>query len=216
MPKLDLINALRIKASGGEIAALKGDGFSWQRPQEVGPLWDAEFSAPVYGIEDGDTLLNISGGALFNLYGVGTFALVGKKYWELLYLVGPGATTFTFIGIVHNRDGASSGQLRFAGFSWANNGNIGGATSNTNLGYTYASGDRLMFAYDADTRHIHLGKNGVWFDDPATDPPSYIRANTSNPVWVAAQLGPQQASLRTFSDNVIYPLPAGYSTVQAP
>ncbi len=32
MPKLDLRNATRIKAAGGELVALKGAGFSWVRP----------------------------------------------------------------------------------------------------------------------------------------------------------------------------------------
>ncbi len=36
MPKLDLRNALRIKAQGGELAALKGAGFSWVKP-DLGP-----------------------------------------------------------------------------------------------------------------------------------------------------------------------------------
>lgn len=51
MPKLDLRNALRIKAVGGELAALKGAGFSWVRPPSeppitiAGPMWSENFNA---------------------------------------------------------------------------------------------------------------------------------------------------------------------------
>lgn len=49
MPKLDLRNARRIKVAGGELAALKGAGFSWVRPaggppQAVGTLPDLLFN----------------------------------------------------------------------------------------------------------------------------------------------------------------------------
>lgn len=37
MPKLDLRNAIRIKGAGGEINALKGQGFSWTKPN-VDPI----------------------------------------------------------------------------------------------------------------------------------------------------------------------------------
>jgi hypothetical protein len=37
MPKLDLRNALRIKAQGGEVLSLKGSGFAWLKPG-TGPL----------------------------------------------------------------------------------------------------------------------------------------------------------------------------------
>ena len=39
MPKLDLRNAIRIKGAGGEINALKGQGFSWTKPSgDVDPI----------------------------------------------------------------------------------------------------------------------------------------------------------------------------------
>ena len=39
MPKLDLKNAIRIKGAGGEINALKGQGFSWTKPSgDVDPI----------------------------------------------------------------------------------------------------------------------------------------------------------------------------------
>ena len=34
MPKLDLTRARRIKAAAGEMAAMKGTGFSWLRPSD--------------------------------------------------------------------------------------------------------------------------------------------------------------------------------------
>ena len=43
MPKLDLRNATRIKTAGGELAALKGAGFSWVKPQDI----SAALSLPI-------------------------------------------------------------------------------------------------------------------------------------------------------------------------
>lgn len=46
MPKLDLYNALQIKAAGGEVLQLKGPGFSWTKPG--GPTW-----TPVVPVDGG-------------------------------------------------------------------------------------------------------------------------------------------------------------------
>lgn len=50
MPKFDLTRALRIKDAGGEMAALKGSSFSWQRP----PLTD------FYGIGAGKIAIHLN------------------------------------------------------------------------------------------------------------------------------------------------------------
>lgn len=39
MPKLDLYNALQIKAAGGEVLQLKGPGFSWSKPTALTPFY---------------------------------------------------------------------------------------------------------------------------------------------------------------------------------
>lgn len=50
MPKLDLTRALRIKGASGELAALKGSGFSWVRPSSGSTLKPGTLTNPGLGM----------------------------------------------------------------------------------------------------------------------------------------------------------------------
>lgn len=80
MPKLDLVNALQIKGSMGEVLQLKGPGFSWAKPTALTPFYRSG-TIGIHLRSDGATppggpvtaITNEGGaGAIFNAGVVGT------------------------------------------------------------------------------------------------------------------------------------------------
>ena len=125
-------------------------------------------STSSFTFSDGN-LKSANSDASNNYMGRATVAVSsGKWYWEVLLSSGTSAWAG---GIATTTTGLSYGSLSSgSAYAYSNNGNSYNGQTGTSYGSTYAAGDTVMVAYDADNGKIWFGKNGTWqaSGNPAT------------------------------------------------
>jgi hypothetical protein len=96
----------------------------------------------------------------------------GKWYWEVL--LNSVSTDYPYIGVAtpdfnYQAVGGNCIRSSATGFFKASNANKWNLSSSA-YGSSFANGDIMMIAYDADNAKIYFGKNGTWeaSSDPAT------------------------------------------------
>jgi len=140
----------------------------------------------------------------------------GKWYWEVR-ITSP-STDYPYIGVAspvfdYTALGASCIRSSSTGFFKASNANKWN-TSSSAYGSSFAAGDTMQIAFDADNGKIYFGKNGTWeaSSDPATSAnPAFTGISTpvvpagfvSNCTWET------NFGQRPFS----YTPPAGYTAL---
>jgi hypothetical protein len=102
----------------------------------------------------------------------------GKWYWEVL--LNSVSTDYPYIGVAtpdfnYQAVGGSCIRSSATGFFKASNANKWNLSSSS-YGSSFANGDIMMIAYDADNAKIYFGKNGTW--DASSDP-----ATSANPAF---------------------------------
>ena len=96
----------------------------------------------------------------------------GKWYWEAHLIVQENGFN---IGVVKDTESATSGTWNYTKTNFYAINGLGtsyvsdGAGSQNAAGTTFAQGDTVQVAYDADTGKLYFGKNGTWLNsaDPA-------------------------------------------------
>lgn len=122
----------------------------------------------------------------------------GKKYWEGHVIEG-GAFAFGLGDQYATNDyliGEQSGVVaRHVTAGLRHNGRFHWGLVQTfiDTGFTFQTGDVVMLAFDADTGHLWVGKNGAWFND--VDP-----STGSNPIRTM----PNDATIQKFNYTPIY------------
>lgn len=110
MPKLDLRNAVRIKTAAGEVAALKGAGFSWTKPVTGETIGGSEVGAAGAAgtIYEGYTL---SWGDDFNSLDILTPAQPRGKWWTTRTYFPDARGSDTLLGTQYDTDPFHTGYF---------------------------------------------------------------------------------------------------------
>jgi hypothetical protein len=162
------------------------------------------------------------GGAIFYLV-QSTFVLSGKCYWEFVV---PASTTFPRPGIMRADQsppssgasywpGGGSGPANSVGYV-CNDGDIyvGGVAVVT--GAAPSAGDIIMFAFDAATGELWVGRNGTWLNsgDPAAGTGEVTTVSLSYS-WVATvcDASTQDADINFGQRAFSYTPPSGFKAL---
>ena len=162
------------------------------------------------------------GGATFYLV-QSTFVLSGKCYWE--YVV-PTTITYHVPGIMRADQsppssggsyypGASTGPANSVGYR-SNDGDIYVGGSAVVAGATPSAGDIIMFAFDAATGELWVGRNGTWLNsgDPAAGTGEVTTVSLSYS-WVATlcDASTQDAEINFGQRAFSYTPPSGFKAL---
>ena len=132
----------------------------------MNPLASPRFSATAPAFSDGNTTVTYPATSAADSYNPvsGTIGMTtGKWYWEVKMISG---STSAFIGMMAQEPTAATGDVFLGGidnqFSWqSGSGTVKKNNSNLVTLSTYADGDIISFAYDADNNLIYFYKNGT-------------------------------------------------------
>lgn len=144
----------------------------------------------------------------------------GPFYWEVLFNPAGPVSFDGYAGVV-TQDAVDSGDweninnpvydgslgYRGDGTIYGNNG-----TQLSSTPASYGAGDIGMFAFDPSTGELWVGLNGVWPNDPVTDPALVTSSNITNGFYASMQgrrLG-EGGTLYSVESDFAYPAPAGF------
>lgn len=169
-------------------------------------------------------IANTGAGVILSNFGMSS----GKWYWETVIT---SASVFNVdVGIVESGttgsigNGYSSiGQVANGYSYYAPEGNVYNNGSGTSYGSTYASGDVIGIAFDADTGKLWFAKNGTWqaSGDPAAGTNAAFSSITTGKFYVAGWgvvSGSTESRTYTAAVNFgqrpyIHPAPAGFQSL---
>lgn len=212
-------------------------GWSVELPPPSGDpaLIDLTYVPASYTLSDGDTRAVQTGSGSDNQNWVVTEDPItpglGRHYWEVTFERTAGGDANGYLGIVQEAviaEGYTTANPVYAGmFGWRGNGALWGYSEEleepvqlmTGLP-TYADGDILMFAFDAGTGFLWLGKNGVWVHDPDYSSPTYTLAAAVRGVpfrgSIQGRANGDGGTLAGASGDFTYALPATCRALKTP
>lgn len=149
--------------------------------------------------------------------------LSGRMYWEVEMLYKPSQTTNTEIGLMKSSLPNSFGVQGGVGprISLQVNGTLDEHTFGINNPYSesLSQGDIVMFAYDADTGELWIGKNGTWFSgDPENgDFPTATNEDLTKIMYAGIALDPggDRIRFRIEESELEYAIPFSFTTIEA-
>jgi hypothetical protein len=205
-----------ILAQGGDTAA---------PPIDLGSAWelDATRRPAGYILTDGNqTAINTSGGSDYRRWVPSVRAIRpfdGRRYWEVLCATGGAAMFDGYIGVVSAAQleeyDAGINPITLGSIGWRGNGTLW--SSDTGLAAqrlsglpTHGAGDVLMFVLDPANARLWIGLNGIWQNDPLTDPPTWTAGGSAgfHPQIQGRNPG-DGATLRALASQFSYPVPPG-------
>lgn len=196
-------------------------------------LWvDPNVASPVIERNGYSSFIDIHGRVYSNIrpatgyVNLSGFDMSGKIYLEFRE-IGQNVT-FGLVSAAY-KDSLSDGSYPF-GSSTTNNdififrdeckyirtdGNVDNAALSNKLSTTVT--DTVMLALDSTTGEIWIGKNGVWVDDPATEPATWVLASGQNwRFYMRSYSANPNGSLITLplnSEDYIYTPPTGFNPI---
>jgi len=136
----------------------------------------------------------------------------GSYYFEIVYTSG----TFPLFGLA--RDTSVGGYTSNVPSIFAFDGTgYGGMTGGTTLGQ-YVAGDIIRIAYNASTNKVWIGRNAVWYLDPASTGGTTIpgTGNLRFIIMSGTPSGTQMAGTFRYYTSNTYSPPAGFTVINAP
>ena len=187
---------------------------------------DTIYQGSGHSITENDTrLTNVSGGSNYVSWVPTTDRIqdtvTDMIYFEVDFLAGPSSTN-GYISLVTEDTiaaGPTSGGfpadqggtgIRGDGNIWASEGATGSAYSKVSGLLSFGNGNTLMVCFNPSTNELWTGTDGVWNDDPETDPPTYTVYDTSQ--WAVALMTRDtdtSCKLISLSTDLTYPIPTG-------
>ena len=206
-------------------AAILAQGGASSLPVDSGGTWELDVSrSPAgYTLSDANqTAINTSGGSDYRRWVPSAKAIRppdGRRYWEVLCAPDGAASFNGYLGVVSAelRDAYDAGEnpIILGSIGYRGNGSLWSSnTTSTSLRLSglasFGAGDVVMFVFDPASASLWVGVNGVWRDDPGSDPPTWSAGGSSAfyPQIQGRDAG-DGGTLRSLPEAFSYPVPSG-------
>lgn len=200
-------------------------------PAGMSVIWalDATRRPAGYTLSEGDqAAINTSGGANYLRWVPTARAIApsdGRRYWEVACAASGAATFDGYMGVVSaaHREQYNAGinPITRGSIGWRGNGTIWSSDTTNEAQRVsglprFGAGDTLMFVLDPVSASLWIGKNGIWFTDPVTDPPVWSAGgSTAFYPQIQGRNAGDGGTLRSTPTQFSYPIPPGVAALGA-